>query len=200
MKLKRLFDLFFSALALTLLAPFLAVIALFIKLESSGPVFYRQVRVGQFGRLFRVHKLRTMQTQRVASPVELTVGKDVRITRIGAFLRRYKIDEFPQLIDVLLGRMSIVGPRPEVPKYMSMYPSEIRDLVLSIKPGITDRASLEFRNENEMLATASDPEIAYIRTILPIKQAYYVDYVRERSFFGDIKIILLTVYLVFVRA
>ena len=196
---KRLFDLVFSTIGLILLAPLFVVIALWVKVDSCGPVFFRQVRVGQYGRPFRVHKFRTMQERQEISQLQITVGGDSRITHSGAFLRKYKIDELPQLIDVFVGDMSIVGPRPEVPKYIALYPEGVRDIVLSVKPGITDRASLEFRHENEILAAASDPEDQYIKKILPAKQAYYIDYVKNRSLTKDIRIILQTFYLLFIR-
>jgi len=199
MMAKRLFDIVFSALGLIVLSPLLVLVALWIKMDSQGPVFFRQVRVGQFGQIFRIHKFRTMQAEQPVAAPQITVGRDARITPSGAFLRKYKIDELPQLIDVLIGKMSIVGPRPEVPKYIDMYPAELRRLVLSVKPGITDRASLEFREENDLLASAFDPEKEYIEKILPIKQEYYVRYVKSRNFIDDMKIIFLTLYFVFVR-
>lgn len=199
MMAKRLFDIVFSALGLIVLSPLLALVAIWIKIDSKGPVFFRQVRVGQYGQVFRIHKFRTMQAEQSATAPQITVGRDARITPSGAFLRKYKIDELPQLIDVFIGRMSIVGPRPEVPKYIDMYPAELRKLVLSVKPGITDRASLEFREENDLLASAFDPEKEYVEKILPIKQKYYVRYVKSRNFIDDMKIIILTLYFVFVR-
>jgi len=199
MSLKRAFDLCAASTGLVLLAPVLTMIALWIKLDSRGPVFFRQQRVGQFGRLFDIHKFRTMTVRQQQGALQITVGDDARITRSGAFLRKYKLDELPQLIDVVRGCMSIVGPRPEVPRYMAYYPEEARRRILSVKPGITDRASLEFRDENAMLAGAADPEQVYIERILPIKQAYYLQYVQQQSFWFDIKIILQTIYLVFMR-
>lgn len=199
MIVKRLFDLFFASAGLLALAPVLILVAIWIKLDSKGPVFFRQVRVGQFGIPFRIHKFRTMTVEQPSSSLQITVGADARITRSGKWLRKYKIDELPQLIDVITGTMSIVGPRPEVPKYIAAYPEDLRTRVLSVKPGITDRASLEFRDENALLATATDPEREYIEKILPIKQRYYLDYVKQRSLWLDIKIILMTVYLVFMR-
>jgi lipopolysaccharide/colanic/teichoic acid biosynthesis glycosyltransferase len=122
--------------------------------------------------------------------LQLTVGSDHRVTRAGRLLRKTKLDELPQLFDVLIGNMSIVGPRPEVPKYIAQYPADIREMVLSVRPGITDRASIEFRNENEILSNSSDPEKSYINEVLPIKQKYYLDYVTNNSLLGDIKIII----------
>lgn len=199
MIIKRLFDIIFSALGLIVLLPLFAVIAIWIKMDSVGPVFFRQIRVGRFGHHFRIHKFRTMQARQASNCFQITVGADSRITRSGVFLRKYKIDELPQLIDVLAGKMSIVGPRPEVPKYMDIYPKELRRLVLSVRPGITDLASFEFRGESNLLASADDPEKEYIEKILPIKQNYYQEYVNSRSFIGDMKIIFSTLYFVFIH-
>jgi lipopolysaccharide/colanic/teichoic acid biosynthesis glycosyltransferase len=191
--MKRLFDLCASFVALVILAPLLLFIAAWIKTDSRGPVFFRQTRVGLRGRPFRIHKFRTMRTEQLPASLQITVGADPRITRAGAFLRRYKLDELPQFIDVLAGRMSVVGPRPEVPKYMSAYPPEIRDKVLSVRPGITDWASVRFRSENEILAAAADPERAYIEEILPVKQQYYLRYVETHTLRDDLRVILETV-------
>src|SRR4051794_25699702 len=166
---KRLFDIVLAGFALVLLSPLLLLIALWVKLDSSGPVFFRQERVGRHGVPFRIHKFRTMTHSMVPSGPQITVGADARITQAGQFLRRSKLDELPQLIDVLLGRMSFVGPRPEVPRYVAIYPPQLRDKVLSVRPGITDIASLQFRNESELLAKASDPEREYREVVLPAK-------------------------------
>lgn len=187
---KRAFDIFCALLGLALLAPLLLVLALWIKLDSPGPVFFRQQRVGRRGRLFLIHKFRTMRVDN-AGP-QITVGADPRITRSGAWLRRYKLDELPQLWDVLRGAMSLVGPRPEVPKYVALYPEELRRLVLSVRPGITDPASLRYRNESERLAAAADPEREYIEVVMPAKLALAADYVREASLGGDLRLILST--------
>jgi lipopolysaccharide/colanic/teichoic acid biosynthesis glycosyltransferase len=189
---KRLFDLCASGVGLLILLPVLLAVALAIKLDSRGPVFFRQERVGRFGRLFRIHKFRTMVVDSESRGMQITVAADPRVTRVGAFLRRYKLDELPQLIDVLLGNMSLVGPRPEVPRYVACYPPEIRDLVLSVRPGITDRASIEFKNESEILGKAVDPHKAYVEQVLPVKLRYYVDYVQSRSLAGDVAIIFAT--------
>lgn len=189
MMLKRAFDLLVSGIALVLIAPVLLAIGLAIKLDSPGPAFFRQERVGRFGRTFRIHKFRSMAVDAPARGPELTVGGDARITRVGGFLRRHKLDELPQLIDVFMGNMSIVGPRPEVPRYVALYAPEDRDLVLSVRPGITDWASVEFKDESQILGKARDPEAAYRTDILPRKLAYYRAYVRERSFRGDLAII-----------
>jgi len=190
--LKRFFDLLASGLGLVFLFPLMVLIALSIKLDSKGGVFFRQERVGRFGRIFRIHKFRTMMTDAERKGPQITVGTDARITRIGGVLRKYKLDELPQLIDVLFGNMSLVGPRPEVPRYVACYPEEMREIVLSVRPGITDWASIEYKDENRILGMADDPHRAYVEQVLPIKLGYYVDYVKQRTFLGDIKIILAT--------
>lgn len=186
---KRLFDWLASGVGLLVLSPLLMVLALWIKLDSSGPVFFRQERVGQFGSLFRIHKFRTMVTDAERFGLQITVGADGRVTCVGRWLRKYKLDELPQLLDVWLGHMSLVGPRPEVPRYVACYPADLRDVVLSVRPGITDRASIEFKDENEILGRAADPNTAYVNEVLPIKLRYYVDYVNTHSFWGDILLI-----------
>lgn len=190
--IKRFFDLCASSVGLILLSPILLLIAALIRLDSHGPVFFRQERVGQFGCIFKIHKFRTMVVDAEGLGTQITVGVDPRVTKVGGFLRRYKLDELPQLIDVLLGDMSLVGPRPEVPRYVAYYPQELKELVLSVRPGITDRASIEFKDENEILGRAVDPHHAYVTEVLPIKLGYYADYVRNRSLLGDIGIIFLT--------
>jgi len=190
--LKRWFDLLASGLGLIALSPLLMFIALLIKLDSKGPVFFRQERVGRFGKIFRIHKFRTMITDAERKGLQITVGADARVTRVGGALRKYKLDELPQLIDVLLGDMSLVGPRPEVPRYVAFYPEETKDVVLSVRPGITDWASIEYKDENRILGLAEDPHCAYVEQVLPVKLGYYVDYVRRRTFWGDLKIILAT--------
>lgn len=191
---KRWFDLLASGLGLVLLAPLLLVLAVWIKLDSKGPVFFRQERVGRDGKLFRIHKFRTMVTDAERRGLQITVGADARVTRVGQWMRKYKLDELPQLLDVWLGHMSLVGPRPEVPRYVACYPADVRDLVLSVRPGITDRASIEFKDENEILARADDPNKAYIEQVLPIKLAFYQEYVKNRSFIGDIALIFKTIF------
>lgn len=191
--LKRLFDICCSALGLLVLLPFLALIAIAIKLDSPGPVFFRQERVGRHGALFRIHKLRSMRATQPGAGRQITVGADARITRVGKLIRQWKLDELVQLIDVLTGAMSLVGPRPEVPRYVAMYPAGLRDEILSVRPGITDLASIRFRNESEILAQAADPEQAYQQVILPEKLKLQQEYVRTRSFGGDLKILLMTV-------
>jgi lipopolysaccharide/colanic/teichoic acid biosynthesis glycosyltransferase len=190
---KRWFDWLASTLGLLLLAPVLFLLAVWIKLDSQGPVFFRQERVGLGGRLFRIHKFRTMVTDAELHGLQITVGADARVTRAGQWLRKYKLDELPQLLDVWLGDMSLVGPRPEVPRYVDCYPAKLREVVLSVRPGITDLASIEFKDENEILGRASDPHLAYVNEVLPIKLKYYVEYTESRSLLGDIKLIFRTI-------
>jgi lipopolysaccharide/colanic/teichoic acid biosynthesis glycosyltransferase len=176
---------------LILLTPLLLLAAFWIKLDSKGPVFFRQERVGRYGVIFRIFKFRTM-TVSTEKNQQLTVGNDVRITRAGYLLRRYKIDELPQLINVLFGAMSLVGPRPEVPKYVKCYPAAVREIVLSVPPGITDWASIKYKAENSILGKSSDPEKTYIEEILPIKLEFYLNYVNKRTMLMDLKIIFAT--------
>ncbi len=190
---KRLFDLLLSTLGLLVLAPVLLALALAVKLDSRGPVFFRQERVGRFGQPFRIHKFRTMRHDPVGQGLQITVGQDARITRVGAVLRQTKLDELPQLLDVWLGDMSLVGPRPEVPRYVAHYPEALRAKVLSVRPGITDIASIEYRDESAVLARAADPEYAYIHEVLPHKLALSASYVDQASVWLDIKLICRTV-------
>jgi len=185
---KRCFDLVAATAGLMLLAPFLLLTALWIRWDSPGPALYLQRRVGRGGKLFTIFKFRTMHVQD-ENGRQLTVGLDPRITRAGASLRRYKLDELPQLLNVVLGNMSLVGPRPEVPRYVACYPEPLRRIVLSVAPGITDWASILYKDENAVLARSCDPERAYIDTVLPVKLDYYVRYVNERSFWTDLRII-----------
>ena len=188
--LKRLFDVAASAAGLLLLAPLLLAIALWIRLDSPGPVFFRQERVGLRGQPSRIFKFRSMRADN-AGP-QITVGADDRITRSGRFIRAYKLDELPQLLNVLLGDMSIVGPRPEVPRYVALYPADVRDEGLSVRPGMTDWASVQYRSESALLAQSPDPERTYVETVLPAKLALCQQYVRERSLLLDLKIIAMT--------
>lgn len=196
--LKRSFDIVASFLGLIVLLPIFVCVAVWIKLDSKGPIFFRQERVGRFGVLFRIHKFRTMSVN-AETVGRLTVGADSRITASGRFLRKTKLDELPQLIDVFLGSMSLVGPRPEVPEFMSLYPTAQREKILSVRPGITDKASIEMVDENEILGGYKDPRQAYIDVIMPIKSGFYCSYVDERSFFGDIKIIFSTFWKIIFR-
>ncbi len=199
---KRLFDLLASGLGLLVLAPLLVALAIAIKLDSPGPVFFRQVRVGRHGVEFRIHKFRTMTHQSAgaeAATAQLTVGPDPRITRVGELLRRTKLDELAQLIDVFAGRMSLVGPRPEVPRYVALYPQPLRDKVLSVRPGITDPASLAYRDESARLACAADPEREYVEVMLPAKLRLSALYVEQASFSGDLRLIAATIRALWIR-
>ena len=193
--LKRLFDMAASGIGLLLLAPLLLALAVWIKCDSAGPVFFLQERVGLHGKLFRIIKFRSMR-QHHAGP-QITVGADARITRSGRFIRAYKLDELPQLINVLLGDMSLVGPRPEVPRYVALYPADVREEVLSVRPGMTDLASVQYRSESDLLAASSDPERTYTTVILPAKLALYQQYVRQRSLWLDVRIICVTFGILF---
>jgi lipopolysaccharide/colanic/teichoic acid biosynthesis glycosyltransferase len=190
---QRLFDVILAGLGLALLAPLFVVVALWVRLDSAGPVFFRQTRVGRHGVPFRIHKFRTMRVDPGSTGAALTVGADPRITRAGALLRRWKIDELPQLIDVLTGTMSLVGPRPELPRYVALYPPGLRDTVLAVRPGITDPASIEYRDESALLGTAADPERYYVEVLLPAKLARAAAYVERRSLAGDLRLIGATV-------
>lgn len=189
--MKRIFDLLFSFLGLIILSPFLLVIAILIVIDSKGDIFYLQQRVGKNNKDFNIFKFRTMRPNSDKQGL-LTVGaKDSRITKIGVFLRKYKIDELPQLINVLIGNMSFVGPRPEVRKYVDLYNSEQKK-VLTVKPGITDYASIEYSKENELLAKSENPEKTYIEEIMPAKLELNLKYINDASLLTDIKIIFKT--------
>lgn len=191
--IKRIFDIFCSGLGLIVLSPFLLFVAMKIKNESDGPVFFKQIRVGENGKEFEILKFRTMVVDAEKLGRQITVGNDSRITKIGAFLRKYKIDELPQLINVFKGDMSLVGPRPEVPRYVNMYNEEQRK-VLEVKPGITDLASIRYRDENELLGQAENPDEFYINTIMPDKLALNLEYIRKSNIFLDIYIIFSTIF------
>ena len=190
--LKRLMDIVVSGCALAVLWPVLLLIAIAIKIDDPGPVFYRQVRVGRGGKTFRIYKFRTMVVDADKKGLAITVGRDNRITRMGAFLRKTKLDELAQLINVFTGEMSFVGPRPEVPKYVDMYTPYQRQVLL-VRPGITDYASIAYRNENDLLAGADDPEKMYIEKIMPDKIELNMKYLREISPLADIRLILSTI-------
>lgn len=196
---KRAFDLLASAVALLLLAPVLLALALWIAVDSGGPVFYRQRRVGRFGREFRIHKFRTMRPDADRSGPLLTVGEDARITRAGRFLRHYRLDELPQLIDVLRGDMSLVGPRPEVPRYLDSVPAALRERVLAVRPGITDPVSLAHVDEAALLAAAADPEREYIEVILPRKLQAAADYAERATLWSDIEVLAGTLHVLVAR-
>jgi lipopolysaccharide/colanic/teichoic acid biosynthesis glycosyltransferase len=194
---KRALDLFISLLAVALLAPLGLAVAAWIKLDSHGPVFFRQVRVGRHGQPFRIFKFRTMAFDSTATGLQITAEGDQRVTRAGRFLRQWKLDELPQLLDVLRGTMSLVGPRPEVPRYVAEYPPDQRERVLSVRPGITDFASLRFRNEGAQLARAADPEREYLDVILPEKLRVASNYVEHASLAADMRALGLTLRTVF---
>ena len=197
MRLKRLFDIVCASLGLIILAPLFIIIALLIKATSKGPVFFCQNRVGKNGVIFSIYKFRTMVDK--ARGLLITVGDDSRITQFGRLLRKAKFDELPQLLNVLAGDMSLVGPRPEIPYYVNLYPREVRQIVLSVKPGITDWASIVNIDENKLLAKSANPEAAYIDEILPQKLDLAVKYVKTRTFFLDCVIIIKTVKKIFMR-
>jgi len=190
--LKRLFDIVVSFIGLVFLLPIFLIISIIIKLDSKGPIFFRQVRIGKEGRRFKIYKFRTMIVDAEAKGMQLTVDGDNRITRSGHFLRKYKIDELPQLINVLIGDMGFVGPRPEVPKYVAMY-NEKQKEILKIRPGITDIASIRYRDENAILAQSRDPEQTYINEIMPDKLRLNFKYIENMSVIYDIRLIFETV-------
>lgn len=189
--LKRCFDIICSALGLVLLCPLFIGVAVWIKLDSEGPVFYRQVRVGRKNVDFRIFKFRSMVVNSDKKGLITVGGKDARVTTAGYYIRKYKIDELPQLINVFVGDMSFVGPRPEVRKYVDLYTTEQLH-VLDVRPGITDAASIKYRNENDLLAAQSDPEQYYIQVVMQDKLRINLEYVASHTFIGDIKLILET--------
>lgn len=187
---KRAFDIVGAGAGLVLSSPLLLAAGIAVVATDGRPVFFSQQRVGRNGRTFEILKFRSMRTG--AAGLQVSSDRDPRITRIGAILRKSKIDELPQLLNVLRGDMSIVGPRPEVPKYVAHWPYELRPVILSVRPGITDPASIEFRDESEILAASEDAEATYIGEILPRKASMYAEYVRSRTFGGDLRLIALT--------
>ena len=188
----RFFDFVLSLVGLVILAPIFIVLAVWIKIDSMGPVFYKQIRVGQNGKDFSLFKFRSMVVDADKKGLITIGGRDPRITRSGYFIRKYKLDELPQLINVLVGDMSLVGPRPEVKKYVELYTDE-QQKVLSVKPGITDYASIEYMDENEILGKSTDPEKTYIEEIMPEKIKYNMKYIKNRSLIEYFKIIFLTI-------
>lgn len=192
MMAKRLFDICTSAIGLALLSPVLAVLALLVKFDSPGPVFFRQVRVGRFGRVFHIYKFRSMRSDHSGKGLQLTVSNDARVTRIGSALRHFKLDELPQLINVLAGDMSLVGPRPEVPRYVKMWDARTRSILLSVRPGMTDLASIEYRNESVLLNGSDNVERKYVEETAPAKNRLAIHYVENRSLCLDVGIILRT--------
>ena len=191
-KVIRFFDFILSLVGLVILAPLFIVLSVWIKIDSIGPVFYKQIRVGQNGKDFGLFKFRSMVVDADKKGLITVGGRDPRITRSGYFIRKYKLDELPQLINVLVGDMSLVGPRPEVRKYVDLYTDE-QQKVLSVKPGITDYASIEYMDENEILGKSTDPEKTYIEEIMPEKIKYNMKYIKNRSLIEYFKIIFLTV-------
>lgn len=186
--MKRLFDIFASGLGLVVLSPLFIILSIWIKLDSKGPVFYRQVRVGRYNKDFRIFKFRSMRIGSDKGSLVTIGGRDSRITHCGYYLRKMKLDELPQLINVFIGDMSLVGPRPEVRHYVNYWTNEQMH-VLDVRPGITDPASIKFRNENELMGKAEDPERFYIDVIMQEKLKLYLEYVENHSFWGDIKLI-----------
>lgn len=189
---KRIFDFICSALGLIILSLVFIVIVIVIKIDSDGPVFFKQIRVGEKKKEFEILKFRTMVVDAEKLGRQITVGNDSRITKVGRFLRKYKLDELPQLINVFKGDMSLVGPRPEVPRYVKLYNEEQRK-VLEVKPGITDLASIRYRDENDLLGEAENPDDLYINTIMPDKLALNLVYINKNNIFFDIYIILKTI-------
>ncbi len=193
--MKRIFDILVSGIGLICLSPLLLIVAIWIKLDSPGPVFYRQVRVGRYNKDFRIFKFRSMRIGSDKGSLVTIGGRDPRITRSGYFIRKFKIDELPQLINVLVGDMSLVGPRPEVRHYVHYWTPEQMH-VLDVRPGITDPASIKYRNENELLAQAEDPEKYYIEVIMQEKIKLYLEYAEKSSFWYDIKLIFQTFWVI----
>lgn len=194
--IKRLFDILASGLGLIILSPLFLIVAFCIKIDSVGPVFYKQLRVGKNGKDFHLFKFRSMCKGSDKKGLITVGGRDPRVTRTGYYIRKYKLDELPQLINVFTGKMSLVGPRPEVRKYVDMYtPEQLK--VLSVRPGITDLASIRYRNENELLAQAKNPEEYYIHIIMPDKLRINLEYVRHSSFLYDLKLIFKTLVKIF---
>jgi lipopolysaccharide/colanic/teichoic acid biosynthesis glycosyltransferase len=196
---RRALDLAGSLVGLLVASPVLITASVLIRAESAGPALFAQTRVGRGGRPFRIFKLRTMRAAQGAAGSAVTAANDPRITRVGRFLRRTKLDELPQLINVLRGDMSLVGPRPEVPRYVAYYPSDLGALVLSVRPGITDPVSLQFRDEQTLLAAQQDPERYYIEVLLPQKLALSARYVGDRTLASDLGIVASTIATVFLR-
>ena len=193
--LKRSFDVFASGCGLILLSPLLLFIAIWVKFDSKGPVFFRQVRVGRYNKDFRIFKFRSMHVDADKGSLVTIGGRDPRVTRSGYYIRKFKIDELPQLINVFIGDMSLVGPRPEVRHYVNYWNSEQMH-VLDVRPGITDPASIKFRNENELMEKVSDPEDYYINVIMQEKIKLYLEYVEKNSFLYDVKLIFQTFWVI----
>ncbi|MDM1060602.1 sugar transferase [Myroides odoratimimus] len=189
--MKRIFDIISSGIGLIMLSPIFLFLTIWIKVDSQGPVFYKQVRVGKNGKDFKIFKFRSMRQGSDKQGLITVGGRDPRVTNSGYYIRKYKLDEFPQLINVFVGDMSVVGPRPEVRKYVDLY-NEEQLRVLTVRPGITDIASIKYRNENELLEKAEDPDKTYIEEIMPDKLKYNLEYIDNTSFIYDIKLIFET--------
>lgn len=192
---KRIFDCTAAVVALVVFSPLLLVLSVWILLDSPGGVFYKQIRVGKNQKEFYLLKFRSMRTNADKSG-QLTIGNDARVTRVGRFIRKFKFDEIPQLINIIKGEMSVVGPRPEVPKYVTMY-SEEQLKVLDVLPGLTDYASIEYLNEQEVLGAADDPERVYIQEVMPAKLKLNLKYIEERNFWLDIQLVFKTLFKIF---
>lgn len=193
--IKGIFDFIVSLLGAIIISPILLIIAILIKLDSKGPILFKQARVGKNGKEFKILKFRTMKVESEKKGIQLTVGKDPRITKVGHILRKTKLDELPQLFNVLMGEMSFVGPRPEVPRYVELYNS-YQKCILKIRPGITDLASIKYRNENDLLGKSLDPEYTYIHEIMPEKIELNLEYLNNMSIFYDVKLIIKTILVV----
>jgi len=190
---KRVFDVVCASMGLIVLSPVFLVVAIIIKLDSKGPVFFRHERVGQHEKLFKIHKFRSMYVEQKPSDLHITIANDPRITRAGHWLRKWKIDELPQLIDVLYGRMSLVGPRPLVPEQVQHFPEQDKRIIFSLRPGITDLASISFHDENKLYENREDCEQIFKKKILPEKRKLQIQYVQSYSFLLDMKIIFKTI-------
>lgn len=191
--MKRLIDIFASGLGLLLLSPLFIILAVWIKLDSKGPVFYRQIRVGKDNKDFSIYKFRSMRMGADKGSLITIGGRDSRVTRSGYYIRKYKLDELAQLINVFIGEMSLVGPRPEVRKYVDLYTDE-QQKVLSIRPGITDYASIEYMNENELLEHSLNPDKTYVEDVMPAKLALNMKYINNPTLFEYFKLVFLTIF------
>lgn len=197
--MKRSIDFILSIIGIIILSPVLLIISILIKISTTGPIFFTQNRVGKKGRMFLIYKFRTMVLAAESLGPKITIGQDMRVTPIGRILRKTKLDELPQLFNVILGDMAIVGPRPEVSEYVDLYDANIREIVLSVRPGITDYASILMIDEGDVLAKSNDPKATYINEIMPQKLDLAMKYVKEQNLIIDLKIIFLTIFKVFSR-
>jgi len=194
--IKRIFDILFSIIGIIILSPLFFIVSIFIKIETNGPVFYKGIRIGKDEKLFKIYKFRTMIVRADKIGPSSTTEDDSRLTKVGKFIRKYKLDEFPQFINVLKGEMSFVGPRPQVPWAVKLYNKEEKRL-LSVKPGITDYASIKFPDEEKILKGSKNPDSDYMKKIHPEKMRLGLEYVKNHSFFTDLKIILKTIRIIF---